>query len=74
MKTDLPQHKKSQQLHDLRHFDSPRIPLQPLASFQATVELGASNHMIKAIYRQNMAAMLSPIFKFDLYLEELKIT
>ena len=37
--------------HDLRHFDSPRIPLQPLASFQATVEHLASNHLIKTIHR-----------------------
>ena len=51
MITNLPQHKKSQQLQDLRHFDSPRIPLQPLASFQATVERVASNHVIKTIHR-----------------------
>ena len=36
--------------HDLRHFDSPRIPLQPQASFQATVEHLASNHVIKTIH------------------------
>ena len=58
--------------HDLRHFDYPRIPLQPLASFQATVEHLASNHVIKTIHR--IWPLLSPIFKFDLYVEELKIT
>ena len=51
MITNLSQHKKSQQLHDIRHFDSPRIPLQPLTSFQATVEHVASNHVIKTIRR-----------------------
>ena len=50
MITNLSQH-KSQQLHDLHHFDSPRIPLQPLASFQATVEHVASNHVINTIHR-----------------------